>query len=98
MISHLFPHGAAFAPSHDAIDAQSREAVPAYGEMTSLRAGCDERQGGPAMAGGGKADGPLRGELHAAARCQGTGLGPGAVPAGARARRFRRPLLLPDLG
>ncbi len=40
------------------------------------------------------ADGPLRVELHVAARCQRTGVDTGAVPGGARARRVRGDLLL----
>src|SRR5262245_32298113 len=37
---------------------------------------------------------PLRGQLHAAARCQGTGFDSGTVPASARPRWVRRALLL----
>src|SRR5262245_31778869 len=41
---------------------------------------------------------PLRVELHVAARRQGTGFDSGSIPAGAGARRLRRPLRLSDAG
>src|SRR5215204_3403701 len=45
-------------------------------------------------AGGRTHDEPLRVELHVAARCQGTGLDPGAVSSGARPRWLRWALCL----
>ena len=44
----------------------------------------------------GRRDEPLRGELHVAARCQGTGLDSGTVPASSRPRWVRGTLLLSD--
>src|SRR5271165_1838192 len=40
--------------------------------------------------------GPLRVELHVAARCEGAGLDSGPFPGGARARRVRGAVLLPN--
>src|SRR6266540_2419199 len=42
--------------------------------------------------------GPVCVALHAAARREGAGVDPGAIPRGADARRLRGPLLLPDAG
>src|SRR5262245_56679907 len=85
MISHHLPLGRVLGegPGGFRSDAASPGSVP-----VALSA--------PVVCVRGRRDEPLRGELHVAARRQGTGLDSGTVPASTRPRWVRRTLLLPD--
>ena len=65
------------------------------GEAAPKNASGGQAPGCPAPVNQGR-HGPFRVPLYVAARCQGAGVDPGAVPRGARARWLRGALLLPD--
>src|SRR5215831_15026119 len=87
MISHYFPLGV-YSDFHGGRRAGRSAAFPGEGVSVALSA--------PGACVRGRRDEPLRGELHVAARCQGTGFDSGPVPASARPRWIRWALLLPD--
>src|SRR6185295_235758 len=90
MITHDIP--SAGAASKTAGDARAGRAFVPRRQLPALALAPPEQPARPLQG----RYGSVRVPLHLAARCQGPGVDPGAVPGGLGARWLRGPLLLPD--